>query len=791
MRRSLAAVSSALLASSLLTGVAATPAQAAPTPADPDAAARSALRANPAVVKGSNRESYAAHRTTVDRDGAGHVRYTRRYQGLRVAGGDFVIHTTPGGGYAGSSVGLTTPLTLDVKPTFPAASAKTLAAARFKGRRTSVGTPELFVDATSGKGRLAWETVITGWQPDGQTPSRLHVVVDATTGRLIGTYDEIAMVAGTGYGVHGGQVTIDTVAANGSYTLTDPVRGDGSTCDMGNDTVTCAPFTDADNVWGSGTVGSRQSAAVDAHYGAAKTYDYFKNVHGRDGVFGDGRGVRSRVHYGDNYDNAFWDGLQMTYGDGWGNASPLVSLDIAGHEMTHGVTDNVVPGGLTYAGEAGGLNEATSDIFGTAVEFYANNPTDPGDYRIGEKLGPALRVMYNPAQDGVSDSCWSTATAGKDVHFSSGVGNHFFFNLAEGTGATPYGTSPVCGSAPAVTGIGRTRAERIWWRALDVYFTSNTSYVNTANPGNTARAYTLRAAADLFGGCGVEYRAVQAAWTAVNVAGGDAACTAADGFSLTLTPTSTAVNAGESATAGLTLATTGGAAQPEVTFSVSGLPAGATASFSPTVTSSDGQTTLTVTTAAGTPAGSYPVTVTATGATVTRTASLTLIVYGPGGVCPVGQQLVDPGFESGGTGWTATPGVVGQFGAVGQPARTGVWSAWLGGHGRTSTDSLDQRLALPAGCATYTLSYWMSVRTAETSTTKAYDTIRVQVLDGSGAVLATLATYSNLSRSDGYVSRSLSLAPYQGQSVTLRFVATEDVSLQTSFVLDDLAVTIA
>ena len=103
--------------------------------------------------------------------------------------------------------------------------------------------------------------------------------------------------------------------------------------------------------------------------------------------------------------------------------------------------------------------------------------------------------------------------------------NHFFFNLAEGTGATAYGTSPVCGSAPAVTGIGRAKAEKIWFRALDVYFTSNTRYVNTTTPSNTARAYSLKAATDLYGTCSTEYKAVQAAWTAVNVAGSDAACT--------------------------------------------------------------------------------------------------------------------------------------------------------------------------------------------------------------------------------------------------------------------------
>jgi Zn-dependent metalloprotease len=197
--------------------------------------------------------------------------------------------------------------------------------------------------------------------------------------------------------------------------------------------------------------------------------------------------------------------------------------------VTHGVTENSVSGGLTYGGESGGLNEATSDIFGTMVEFYAADASHPANYLIGEQIdlfgnGNALRSMYDPTLDRVSHGCWSTTTKDVDVHFSSGVGNHFFFDLAEGTGNTKYGRSPICGSAPGVVGIGRDKAARIWYRALDVYFTSNTSYVDTANPANTARAYTLRAAQDLYGLCGTEYKAVRAAWTAVNVAGADAAC---------------------------------------------------------------------------------------------------------------------------------------------------------------------------------------------------------------------------------------------------------------------------
>jgi zinc metalloprotease ZmpA len=226
----------------------------------------------------------------------------------------------------------------------------------------------------------------------------------------------------------------------------------------------------------------------------------------------DGTGAQSRVHYGNAYVNAFWDGSKMTYGDGEGNARPLTSLDVAGHEMSHGVTENTA--GLTYSGESGGLNESTSDIFGSMVEFHAANAEDPGDYDIGEKVdifgdGSPLRYMYKPSLDGSSVDCWFDGVGDLDVHYSSGVGNHFFFLLAEGSGDTPYGNSPTCDGS-TVTGIGHEAAEQIWYRALSVYMTSSTNY-------HGARDASLSAAADLYGQGSAEYDAVNAAWAAVDV----------------------------------------------------------------------------------------------------------------------------------------------------------------------------------------------------------------------------------------------------------------------------------
>jgi Zn-dependent metalloprotease len=130
--------------------------------------------------------------------------------------------------------------------------------------------------------------------------------------------------------------------------------------------------------------------------------------------------------------------------DGSNILAPLTSLDVARHEMTHGITSQTA--GLTYEGESGGLNEATSDIFGSLVEYYANSAQDPGDYLIGETLytpgtpGDALRYMHQPSLDGKSPDCWSSSLAALDVHYSSGVANHFFYLLAEGS--NPAGGPP-------------------------------------------------------------------------------------------------------------------------------------------------------------------------------------------------------------------------------------------------------------------------------------------------------------------------------------------------------------
>ncbi|MFG1953517.1 M28 family peptidase [Micromonospora sp. NPDC048830] len=249
-------------------------------------------------------------------------------------------------------------------------------------------------------------------------------------------------------------------------------------------------------------------------------------------------------------------------------------------------------------------------------------------------------------------------------------------------------------------------------------------------------------------------------------------------FSVAVSPTSGSVARGGSATATVSTATTSGSAQT-VGLSASGAPSGVTVSFSPSSVTSGGSATMTVTASSTAATGTYTITVIGTGS-ATRTTTYTLTVTGTGG-CSGGQVVGNSSFESGSAPWTASSGVI--TNDSGQAARTGTWKAWLDGYGSSHTDTLSQSLTIPAGCNTYTLSFWLHVDTAETTTTTAYDRLTVQL------GTTTLATYSNLNAASGYTQRTFNAAAYAGQTVTLKFTGVEDASLQTSFVVDDVTLT--
>jgi hypothetical protein len=162
----------------------------------------------------------------------------------------------------------------------------------------------------------------------------------------------------------------------------------------------------------------------------------------------------------------------------------------------------------------------------------------------------------------------------------------------------------------------------------------------------------------------------------------------------------------------------------------------------------------------------------------------------PNPSCTPQQLLGNPGFETGSASpWSTTSGVINNSSS--EPPHSGSWDAWLDGYGTTHTDTLSQTVTLPTGCSTEQLSFWLHVDTAETTTTTAYDTLKVQVLNSAGTVLTTLHTYSNLDHNTGYVQHSFSLAGYAGQTVTLKFTGAEDYTKQTSFVLDDTAINVS
>ncbi|MEU8763018.1 M4 family metallopeptidase [Streptomyces sp. NPDC048659] len=460
-------------------------------------------------------EKLVARDVVKDADGTVHTRYERTYAGIPVLGGDLVVHEKKNGARSTTKA---TEASIAVADTAPALSAATVgksAVASSGAKSAKASSARKVIWAAGGKAVLAWETVVTGTQADG-TPSRRHVITDATSGKELSSYESIE--TGVGNTEYSGKVTLGT-SGSGTYTLTDAARGGHKTYDLkGGTSGTGTLFTNSTDTWGNGLSSNRETAAADAHYGAAVTWDFYKNELGRNGIRGDGVAAYSRVHYGNAYVNAFWDDscFCMTYGDGIGNTSPLTSLDVAGHEMSHGLTSSTA--NLRYSGESGGLNEATSDILGTSVEFYAANATDVGDYLIGEKIdingdGTPLRYMDKPSKDGGSADYWSKTVGRLDVHYSSGPANHFFYLLSEGSGTktingVTYNSPTYDGST--LTGIGRQKAYKIWYKALSTYMTSTTNY-------SAARTATLSAAKDLYGTSSTEYNAVAKAWTAINV----------------------------------------------------------------------------------------------------------------------------------------------------------------------------------------------------------------------------------------------------------------------------------
>ncbi|MFJ2236294.1 M4 family metallopeptidase [Streptomyces sp. NPDC087859] len=527
-------------------------------------AARAAAFAHTSATGVAPGDELRAQDVLIDPEGARHVRFVRAHRGMPVLGGDLVVHLTEQLAYAG----VTRAADHAVEPKadrarLTAQQAQERAAAAAKG---DAGPAELVVDARDGASALAFQVRVTGSATAEAGGSRT-VVVDAVTGKvrsntpdsdeflspqLIDTLRErgekldpatgtapqadalAATASGTGNSLFAGKVTLTTTkTASRSYVLKDPNRWGTETRDAkGQELENFArgkKFTSTTNKWGNGTVSNRASAAVDAQYGITKTLDFYKKTFGRKGIANNSKGAKAMVHFGNKVANAFWDPACgcMLYGDGDGDMfkKPLVVLDVTGHELTHGVVDatarleptRVDADGNQY-GEAGSLNESLADIFGSNVEFSANNPKNPPNYLVGEKLGldqKFLRRLDKPSLDVLEGAIdyWSPAVYDAEVHAGSGVSSHAYYLLAEGSGRKKIGSvtydSPTVDGLPA-KGIGRAKATAVYYRALTRYMVSTTDF-------HDARTATLKAAKDLYGAGSTEYKAVNRSWAAVNV----------------------------------------------------------------------------------------------------------------------------------------------------------------------------------------------------------------------------------------------------------------------------------
>ena len=323
---------------------------------------------------------------------------------------------------------------------------------------------------------------------------------------------------------YSGTQQIQTLLSGSSYILSDNTRGGGAqTYNMkkGTNYSTAVNFTDVDNNWTATEFNNtnKDNAALDAHWGAEMTYDYFSIKHARNSYNNAGAKINSYVHYSTNYNNAYWDGSRMTYGDGSGTGgfNALTSLDVAAHEIGHAVCSNTA--NLAYQKESGAMNEGFSDIWAACVEYYAA-PTKQA-WLIGEDIEMrsghvALRSMSNPNAEGQPDtyggtywinpSCTPTQTNDYcGVHTNSGVMNHWFYILSIGKS----GTNDI-GNAFNVTGITIDKAAKIAYRTEANYLSANSTFAN-------ARTGSIQAAIDLYGAGTPEVIATTNAWYAVGV----------------------------------------------------------------------------------------------------------------------------------------------------------------------------------------------------------------------------------------------------------------------------------
>ncbi|RIY07063.1 M4 family metallopeptidase, partial [Hymenobacter rubripertinctus] len=496
-------------------------------------------------------------KTEADQLGFVHEKYQQYYKGIKVEHATYSVHARQGAvqsisGQFEKVRGLNTTPSLDAAAALQRAmqfvGAKEYMwqdAAEEAGLKKSENDPsatykpkgELVVvrnmhtnnPLLAGKATLAWKLNVYAKAP----LSRAFVYVDARTGDIVGQDAIIKHAAATATfaTAYSGTRSLANGTATGGYNLREATRGLGIetyNCKKGNSYTAATDFVDADNNWTAAEYNNANydNVAGDAHFGAQATYDYWKAVHNRNSYDNAGAKIKSYVHFDDTpgdgvgYENAYWNGSVMTYGDGATTFKPLAALDVCGHEIGHAICEKTA--NLTYANESGAMNEGFSDIWGACVEARAVTQfglTGKSTFLIGEevkKAGGALRSMSNPNQYGQPDTYkgtyWKATTTTPNntndqggVHTNSGVLNYWFYLLSQGGS----GTNDI-GSAYSVTGVGIDAAAKIAYRTESVYLTASSTYA-------AARTAAISAATDLYGAGSAQVTATTNAWYAVGV----------------------------------------------------------------------------------------------------------------------------------------------------------------------------------------------------------------------------------------------------------------------------------
>ncbi len=448
-----------------------------------------------------------------DATGQARVRLQQTVNGVPVFGGEVLVHLAPDGSVRRLRDGLLRDLDTPTTPLWSAEEALSTATAESGNWGLPAADPSLVILRRNGTDHLAWQVDLD--QLDTVLDAALpRVFVDAVTGEVVWRYDNLQTLEGTATTSYNGAVTFPITEDGGVYL---PLGEGLVTVDWANTTNSLFTAPSASTVF-------TDEVVVDAHYGMLQTDAYYLAAHGRDGIDGAGGpgyvegSITSGVRYGTDYNNAAWvtvggSNRMMIYGDGDGvEFSPLTTLDIAAHEITHGVTEFTA--NLVYADEPGAINEHMSDAFAALVEHSVEGESSDV-WWIGEQCttpaisGDALRYMDDPTADGVSRDHYTERYRGTldngGVHINSGIGNLAFY-LAVNGGFHPDPSHAVIGVSP----LGTERAGQIWYRAL-------TTYLGTSSEFLDLRTATIDASDDLFGADSYESQAVSDAWAEVGV----------------------------------------------------------------------------------------------------------------------------------------------------------------------------------------------------------------------------------------------------------------------------------